>query len=99
MGIVVRYLVLFQQESRTMTVTSHTLTRTIVEVPHVTGRHWLCKETGRKYRSAAGAAAAIRRETKRIKRDVIITRLTWEPATPLGSMVVDALRVDEEAQS
>ncbi len=51
---------------------------------------WLCKETGSVYTTAVGAFKALARDAASIDRPVVVTLITWEPTTIVGSLVVAA---------
>ena len=65
---------------------------TIRELPD--GR-WLNKHTGRYHKGAARAQAAVFRRDKAITRAnkgaAVITVITWEPITELGTRIVKAI--------
>ena len=67
------------------------ITVTIRELPRPRG--WLHKETGRVYKTAAGAQKAVERDGKRIAVGgrSVAHLVTWEPITPFGTAVVKAL--------
>ena len=74
-----------------MTKNIKTVAVTIREIPGRGG--WLHKETGRVFKTAAGALRAVERDGKRIAKGsgAVAHIVTWEPTTPLGEMVIDAL--------
>jgi hypothetical protein len=65
---------------------------TILELP----AGWLTKERGTTYKTAHAALQAIRREDRRITREIpeaaVIRIINWEPTTNAGRSVVLALQ-------